>query len=163
MRTLLKKDATRHEPFEVSQAVGDVVKLIKGKAVSRRISIDVDLAADLAPILGDRIQFQQVLLNLLMNACDAVQDIDSSLRRVVLRTGRRDAMALVQVHDRGVGLSDREVALVFEPFYTTKRDGMGLGLSISREIVQAHGGTLEAMRNPDHGMTFSATFPLFLP
>jgi two-component system sensor kinase FixL len=72
-------------------------------------------------------------------------------------------MALVQVHDRGVGLSDREVALVFEPFYTTKRDGMGLGLSISREIVQAHGGTLEAMRNPDHGMTFSATFPLFLP
>jgi signal transduction histidine kinase len=159
MRTLLKKEATRQEPFDVSGAVVDVVKLISGNAVSRRIAIDLDLAADLAPVLGDRTQFQQVLLNLLLNACDAVQDAEPQRRRVSLRAEQRARMALFQVRDRGAGLSDGEIARVFEPFYTTKRDGMGLGLSICRTIVQAHGGTLDAMRNADQGMTFSATFP----
>jgi len=163
MRTLLKKEATRHEPFEVQAAVADVVKLIKGKAMSCRIDLDVHLAAAPAEILGDRTQFQQVLLNLLMNACDAVQDSDPSMRRVGLRVESAGGMAAVHVQDRGAGLSPRELEVVFEPFYTTKRDGLGLGLSICRTIVQTHGGTLTATRNQDRGMTFSATFPLPQP
>ena len=163
MRTLLKKDRSRHEPFDAYAAVSDVLKLMKGNAASRRIVIDVHRATRLGPILGDRTQFQQVLLNLLMNACDAVQEVDPSLRRVSLRTAQSGVMAVVEVSDRGPGLSDGEIAGVFEPFYTTKRDGMGLGLSICRVIVQAHGGTLEATRNPGGGMTFSATFRLFMP
>ena len=85
MRTLLKKEATQHEPFDVDAAVSDVVKLIKGNAVSRHIAIDLELAADLAPVVGDRTQFQQVLLNLLLNACDAVQNAEPSERRISLR------------------------------------------------------------------------------
>jgi len=98
-----------------------------------------------------------------MNACDATQEQDTSRRRVGLRTARRDQMAVVEVSDQGNGLSNSELALIFEPFYTTKRDGMGLGLSICSAIVRAHGGTLEVARNPNAGMTFTAGFPFSLP
>ncbi len=162
MRTLLKKDPSRHEAFHVNGAVADVVKLVKNRAVSRHIVVDLDLDAGLTTIVGDRVQFQQVLLNLLINACDAVQDAELPMRRVSLRTLRGDGMAMVEVRDQGPGLQDDELVRVFEPFYTTKRDGLGLGLSICRAIVQAHGGALEAARNHDRGMTFSATFPILL-
>jgi len=81
-------------------------------------------------------------------------------RHVSLRTSRRDNLAVIDVTDRGHGLSDDALAGIFAPFFTTKRDGMGLGLSICQLIMGAHGGALEAMRNPSHGMTFSATFPM---
>jgi len=161
MRTLLKKGATRYEPLEVNTTVTEVVKLVQGNAVGRRILLEVELASDIAPVLGDRIQIQQVVLNLLMNAFDAVQERDVGQRHVRLRTSPGDQAALVEVTDRGHGLSDDVLALIFEPFYTTKQDGMGLGLSISRAIVGAHGGKLDAVRNPEVGMTFSASFPLW--
>jgi C4-dicarboxylate-specific signal transduction histidine kinase len=94
-----------------------------------------------------------------MNACDAVQDNAPQFRRVSLRTVREPGGMAVQVKDSGAGLSDEELARIFEPFYTTKADGMGLGLSICRAIVAAHGGTLDASRNSDKGMTFSVAFP----
>ena len=159
MRALLKKGSTRHEPIEINATVADVVRLIRGDAASRGISIDVDLAADLGPVVGDRIQVQQVVLNLLMNACDAVQGQETWSRRVGLKTARNGTAAIVEVRDRGAGLTDAELGRIFEPFYTTKPDGMGLGLSICRAIVGTHGGTLEAVRHPDGGMTLSATFP----
>jgi PAS domain S-box-containing protein len=160
LRTLLKRGVSRHEPFDVNGAVTEVVQLLKGSLVSRRVTIDVESRDDLPPILGDRIQFQQVLLNLLMNAADALQGVEPSQRRITLRSASRNPLALVQVIDRGSGLSDDEIARIFEPFYTTKPDGMGLGLAICRTIVQAHGGALDAERNPEGGMTFSATFRL---
>ena len=161
MRTLLKKGGTRYEPLEVNTTVTEVVKLVQGNAVGRRIALDVELASDIAPVMGDRIQVQQVVLNLLMNAFDAVQERDIDERRVCVRTAPREQAAVVEVTDRGSGLSDEALALIFEPFYTTKKDGMGLGLSISRAIVGAHGGSLDAMRNPEAGMTFSASFPFW--
>jgi two-component system, LuxR family, sensor kinase FixL len=110
--------------------------------------------------MGDRIQIQQVVLNLLMNAFDAVQPFEPAHRLVFLRTCCRDSTAVVEVSDRGAGLSDTDLSRIFEPFYTTKRDGIGLGLSICQAIVAAHGGTLDTTRNPVTGMTFSACFPV---
>jgi signal transduction histidine kinase len=160
MRALLKKGAAHHEPVDLNDAVSDVVKLIHPNAVGRRIVLEVDLAAGLEPVPGDRVQIQQVVLNFLMNAFDAVQLREPIARRVRLRTSVRDRFGIIEVSDQGPGLSDESLATIFEPFHTTKPDGMGLGLWICRGIVAAHGGTLSASRNTDVGMTFSATFPL---
>jgi len=161
VRTLLRKTPTRYEPVEVNSTVGDVVKLIQNSAVRRGILIDVDLTSGMRPVRGDRTQIQQVVLNLLMNACDAVQANERALRRVSLRTAPHGERIAVEVSDKGRGLTDDDIERIFEPFYTTKHDGMGLGLSICRSIVNAHGGTLDATRNTRTGMTFSATFPLW--
>jgi PAS domain S-box-containing protein len=161
IRALLRKTPTRYEQVEINSTVGEVVRLIQNSAIRRGILVDVELTPDLRPVRGDRTQIQQVVLNLLMNACDAVQGNERPLRRVSLRTVPRGDRMIVEVSDRGRGLSDAELERVFEPFYTTKHDGMGLGLSICRTIVGAHGGTLDAARNAENGMTFSATFPLW--
>ena len=160
MRTLLRKSPTLYEPVEVNSTVRDVVKLVQGNAAARRIALDVELGAGIDSVSGDRTQIQQVLLNLLLNAFDAVQTRDVIHRKVQVRTTRRDSEAVIEVTDQGAGLADEELALIFEPFFTTKRDGLGLGLSICRAIVGAHGGTLDAVRNPETGMTFSASFPI---
>ena len=160
MRTLLKKSATLYEPIDVNSTVRDVLKLIQGNALGRRILLDVELASDLDPVLGDRIQIQQVVINLLLNAFDAVQEHEAPDRRVRLQTARRDATAVIEVSDHGAGLSDETLERIFDPFYTTKRDGLGLGLSICRTIVGAHGGMLDVTRNPGRGLTFAAAFPL---
>jgi PAS domain S-box-containing protein len=160
LRTLLKRSTTEHEPIELNAAVADVVTLVRNNAAGRRIRIDVELEADLGPVLGSRPQVQQVVLNLVMNAFDAVQDLEPALRRVTLKTTRRDRAAAVEVCDRGTGITDEQLARVFEPFYTTKREGLGLGLAICRAIVGAHGGTIEGTR-ADKGMIFTATFPVW--
>jgi len=146
-------------PVEINETVSDVVKLIKFNAVRRGIRIACELSADAMPVAGDRVQVQQVVLNVLMNACDAVQDNERSFRDVSLRTAAGPDGMVISVKDSGAGLPDDDLAQIFEPFYTTKSDGMGLGLSICRAIVGAHGGTLEAMRNPARGMTFRVMFP----
>jgi two-component system, LuxR family, sensor kinase FixL len=163
IRTLLKKEATQFEPVGINETVGDVVRLVNTSAERRGIRISLALAPASPPVRGDRVQVQQVVLNLLMNACDAVQDNAPQFRRVSLRTVSGTDGMTVAVKDSGAGLSDDELARIFEPFYTTKTDGMGLGLSICRAIVAAHGGTLDASRNPDKGMTFSVTFPYSQP
>ena len=159
VRTLLRKDMTRFEPVEINSTVSDVVKLIENSAARRGICIDAELAAETWPVRGDRIQVQQVVLNLLMNACDAVEPNEKVNRRVSLTTTAAEDGMIVQIRDCGSGLSDDELSRVFEPFFTTKRDGIGLGLSICRTIVDAHAGSLGATRNSDRGMTFSVSFP----
>jgi two-component system sensor kinase FixL len=162
-RTFLRKGAPRYEPVDMNSMVSEVVKLVRSNTAERRITLDVDLTPGMDPVLGDRVQIQQVMINLLMNAFDAVQEREPADRRVLLRTSPREKAVTVDVRDRGQGLSDEALALIFEPFYTTKRNGMGLGLSICRAIMTAHGGMLEAVRNPDRGMTFSARFPTWRP
>jgi PAS domain S-box-containing protein len=161
LRTLLKKGATHYEPIDINSAVHEVAKLALGNALSRRIRLDILVSTEVAPVLADRIQFQQVVLNLLINAFDAVQEQEASFRRVTLRTFVRDRAAVLEVHDFGLGLSDSELPRVFEAFYSTKNGGMGLGLSICKAIVGAHGGTIDAVRNPGRGMTFSVTYPFW--
>jgi C4-dicarboxylate-specific signal transduction histidine kinase len=163
VRSLLKKESTRYESVDLNQTIREVVRLVQGTAISRRIVLDVDLSPAAKVVLGDRVQLQQVVLNLLLNAFDAVEAREPDARRVTLRTTTHDDQAVVAVIDQGVGLTDAGLSRMFEPFYTTKRDGMGLGLSICQAIVGAHGGALRAERNTDCGMTLLASFPALLP
>jgi two-component system sensor kinase FixL len=160
MRSLLKKGDAQHEKFDINGIVGTVLKLVEGHIAARRISLVTELAPTADAIVGDRVQVQQVALNLLMNAFDAAHECAPDNRRVRLRTARRDTTAVIDVSDWGAGLSDEALAGIFEPFQTTKREGLGLGLWICRQIMTAHGGTLSAARNPDGGMTFTAAFPI---
>jgi signal transduction histidine kinase len=120
------------------------------------------LAPDLPPVMGDRIQLQQVLLNLLLNAAEAVREVPPERRLVVRSTvdEREDgAWAVVAVEDAGVGFGEAEAPRMFEAFYTTKPGGLGMGLSISRSIIDSHRGRLWATANPDHGATFHLAMP----
>lgn len=159
MAAMLKKGTSRNEALDVNRTVGEVITLVQSNAISRRITVDVHLDAGIAPVCGDRIQIQQVVLNLLMNAFDAVSECALENRQVRIQTLSRARAAVIEVSDLGAGLSEAVLAEIFEPFYTTKRDGLGLGLWICRGIVTAHGGTLDARCNPGPGMTFSATLP----
>ena len=160
MRLLLKKGETRVEPLNLNAILDAVMKLVESHVITRRIALVTERAPIDGHVLGDSVQVQQVALNLLMNAFDAVQDCEPGRRRVTLRTSQRNDTAVIEVVDCGVGLNDDVLRRVFEPFQTTKREGIGLGLWICHEIVSAHGGTLGAMRNTAGGMTFTAAFPL---
>ena len=158
VRALLKKEATEFGPVEIGPSIGDAVRLVRGTAERRGIRIVVQ-PENIPPVRGDRVQVQQVLLNLLLNACDAVAENEPELRRIHLRTVAEAQHVAVHVEDHGPGLEDHELERIFDPFYTTKAEGLGLGLSISRAIVAAHQGSLHASRNPERGMTFSVKLP----
>jgi PAS domain S-box-containing protein len=156
MRGLLRKERREYAPIDVNAIVDDVLKLVHSNLIERRISIGVELGADLPSVLGDRVQLQQVVLNILMNAADAVSAAEhADDRRVIVTTAASGARVSVAVADRGGGVTDVELDRMFDPFFTTKADGMGLGLSISRTIMDAHGGQISARRNSDRGLTCS--------
>jgi PAS domain S-box-containing protein len=155
LRTLLRKETSEYRSLDINDSVEEIVKLIRTDAIERQISFDIDLCPNLPPVLGDRVQLQQVTLNLLMNAFDAVRDRNVGARQVTLRTCPVDGRVAVTVTDAGFGLNADQMAQVFEPFYTTKVDGMGLGLSICQTIIAAHDGAISAERNAGPGMTFS--------
>lgn len=163
LRLLLKKDRREYVPVDVNAIVADVVELVHSDLVGRQVALEVTLAPDLPSVLGDRIQLQQVMLNLLINAGEAIRPAGVGGGQVNLSTAREGDRVLVSVADDGIGASDEQLERMFEPFYTTKTDGMGLGLSISRTILDAHAGTIAARRNADRGLTCSfslAALPL---
>ena len=127
------------------------------------IALQVSLAADLPQVLADRVQLQQVLINLLVNAAEAMRDVPTDRRRLVVRGACEPiddhAWAVITVEDTGVGLQELQADRLFEPFYSTKPGGLGMGLSISRSIVESHGGRLWATANPEHGATFHLALP----
>ena len=152
LRSLLRKDRRDYARVDVNPLVSEVVALAHSDVVRRQITLDVVLSPELSPVFGDRIQLQQVVLNLLMNACEAVRTVDAGQRYVSLTTAENDGLVIVSVSDGGVGIADEQLEKMFEPFYTTS-EGLGLGLSICRTIIDAHGGQLSARRNPDRGLT----------
>ncbi len=155
LRDLLTKGTTEHAPLDVTTLIDEVLRLVRGEIVAHRIQIEMDLEDCVPFVLGDRVQIQQVVLNLLINAFEGVRDLEVPERRVILRMRTIGREVVVSVGDNGVGLSEDELPQIFEPFYTTKPGGMGLGLAICQAIVTAHGGELTAERNGDRGMTFS--------
>jgi C4-dicarboxylate-specific signal transduction histidine kinase len=163
MRGLIKKRPAQHQPVDLGASVAEVVTLAENHAAVRRIGLDVDLPAAGLMVLGDRIEIQQVVLNLLLNAFDAVQALPTPERRVRLDVSRHEGRAVLEVRDGGPGLPVEQMARLFEPFYTTKQEGLGLGLPICRAIVGAHDGTIEVRRNAGTGMTFSVAFPILMP
>jgi signal transduction histidine kinase len=144
----------------LNAVVQDTLRLVSIDATRRGVKLDIEVGA-VPWIRGDRIQIEQVLLNLVLNAMDATMDTPRYLRRVCVTTRRVDAQWIeLVVSDNGRGLPPEHEKHIFRPFFTTKKGGMGLGLSMSRSIVQAHGGSLQAHTAPDGGAIFTATFPV---
>jgi PAS domain S-box-containing protein len=161
LRALLKKGDPQLTVLDLNETVAEVVRLIRSDALARDISIRLELDPTLSPARGDRVQLQQVLLNLALNGMDAMQELRTRERTLVFRTAMdRPGGIRVSVRDSGVGIGGRDVEHMFQPFYTTKAGGMGIGLAIARSIIEAHDGKLEAANNPDGGATFSFTLPV---
>jgi len=163
IRALLSRSSVPHQPCDLGGVIRDVLLLVGPELGRQGITIEPSLATDLPPVMGDRVQLQQVLLNLLVNAAEAVRDVPPERRRLVVRSTfeQRDdgSWAVVAVEDAGVGFREEQAARLFEAFYTTKPDGLGMGLSISRSIIDGHRGRLWATANPDHGATFQFALP----
>lgn len=160
LRGFLKKGQLEFSTLDVGELVSQVARLVSSDAIIRNVVVRLDLAIGLPPIGGDRVQLQQVVLNLLMNGLDAMRECDASERTLVLRTFMASpASVVVAVTDSGVGIKEADLEQVFHAFYTTKPDGLGMGLAIARSIVEAHGGQLDARSNPEGGATFSFTLP----
>jgi signal transduction histidine kinase len=151
--------ATKNE-VALNDAIAEVVDMIRDQAVKHGISVRTELAQSLPSIQGDQVQLQQVVLNLIVNAIEAMSGTSQATRELLIRTEAGGAgNVLVIVADSGPGLAPTALAKLFEPFYTTKPEGLGLGLSICRSIVEAHGGQLSARANAPHG----AVFQFFVP
>ena len=161
MRALLKRHELEVIRLDVGDVIGDVVTLMRADAVSRHVKLDVDIAGDLPPVRGDRVHLQQVLLNLVLNGMDALNGATQEDRRVTV-TARPNGIATVEVAvgDTGPGIPADMLANVFDPFFSTKSNGMGMGLPISRTIVEAHGGQLWAENNHGQGATLRFTLPI---
>jgi len=161
LRSLLKKNKPTFETLDINTLTNDTVTLIMPHITAKNKVIRLELDSNLITIQGDRIQLQQVLLNLISNSLEAMEDSDS--RELLIRTSLKDAdTILVQVKDSGCGIPEENKPKLFAHFFTSKPDGLGMGLSISRSIVEAHGGHLEAENNPDRGATFYFTIPIHM-
>ncbi|MFZ2356353.1 MAG: ATP-binding protein, partial [Candidatus Omnitrophota bacterium] len=160
LRVLLKKNKPAFESLDINVLINDTVTLIMTHITVRNKVIKFDLDRDLPYIQGDRIQLQQVLLNLISNSLEAMDERSDS-RELLIRTSRKDNdTIMVDVTDSGCGISAENMNKLFTHFFTSKADGLGMGLSISRSIVEAHGGYLKAKNNPDRGATFYFTIPV---
>jgi PAS domain S-box-containing protein len=160
IRDLLHKTISENAVININDTVHEVIALIGSDVLRNRVELKVDLQADLPRVLGDRVQLQQVILNLILNAKDAMSGEQTDQRELQITSGRDSAGAVVvSVRDTGQGFDPMNAERIFDPFFTTKPDGMGLGLSISRTIIETHGGTLWATRNEDKGATVQFTLP----
>ncbi|MGR4925795.1 ATP-binding protein [Bradyrhizobium sp. CAR08] len=159
MRSLLKKAPFELKNFDLNEVVEETIRFFSALAVSRNFKMANVLTQNALPILGDRIQLQQVILNLVVNGIDAMKDTPDENRIITIRTSRVENFAQLTVSDRGSGIPEDKLKEVFEPFFTSKPEGMGMGLSIARTIIEAHNGQISA-RNRDHG---GATFQIRLP
>jgi two-component system sensor kinase FixL len=161
MRALMKPGKRNDEVIDFNQIVTETVRLLQSEAILRKTKLTIEVAPNLPAVFGDRIQLQQVLMNLLMNAFDAMEEHKPGDRHLSVGVSQAGSRSLeICVRDSGVGLDDESYQRVFEPFYSTKKGGMGMGLSISKTIVQSHGGKLWAQNNRGPGAAFYFTVPV---
>jgi len=160
LRGLFSRKNVAFEPFDLNEAVEEVIALLLGELQRNRVVLKPDLTADLPAVLGDRIQVQQVILNLIRNGSDAMSAVDDRPRELLIKTESDEGSAVrLSVKDTGVGFDRLTEEKLFEAFYTTKGDGMGIGLSVSRSIMESHRGRLWAIRNEGPGATFWLSIP----
>jgi two-component system cell cycle sensor histidine kinase/response regulator CckA len=159
LRALLRKAESPRQPVDVGDVVREVIDLAVGEFTSRRITVKSAIAPASPPVLADRVQLQQVVLNLVLNACDAMNSTDENDRQLMFSTRADHGFIELAVSDRGPGIPDSQLERVFEPFVTFREQGLGLGLAISRSIVTAHGGSIQAENNADGGATFRCLLP----
>ncbi len=160
IRALTKRTALPREKLDLNETIREIQAIVRDEAAKKSVAIRTELADDLPVVTGDRVQLQQVLLNLILNAMDAMSSVTDRPRQLVISTRKIDPdQVQVSLEDSGTGLDPDAIARIFEPFYTTKASGMGMGLSISRTIVQNHGGRLWATANDGPGTSFHFTLP----
>jgi signal transduction histidine kinase len=160
IRSFAKKAPPQKEPLDINQTIDEVIELVRSEAQRNRVSIQTQLATKLPLIFGDRIQLQQVILNLMMNAIEAMAEISGNQRELlILSENDQSSRVRIALRDSGAGLNPESLNDIFTPFYTTKPEGVGMGLAICRSIVDGHGGRLWATANDDRGATFQFTLP----
>lgn len=160
IRALFKKEPLAKDWLDMNELIRELTVFVRDEAIRQHISLCTDLAPDLPRTLGDRVQLQQVLLNLIMNGMDAMSQMTGRPKQLLIRSRKKSPVdILVAVEDSGIGLSREAAEKIFDPFFTTKPDGIGMGLSISRSIVESHRGQLWALPSPSGGATFEFTIP----
>jgi C4-dicarboxylate-specific signal transduction histidine kinase len=160
VRLLFQKGARQHELVDLNEVIREMILLLRSETVRYNISMGADLALDLPQVLADRVQLQQVMMNLMLNSIDAMKNVDGS-RELIIKSRRSDnEHLLLSVSDTGVGLPPDQTDQIFNAFFTTKSHGTGLGLSISRSIVESHGGRLWFADNPPRGASFFLALPI---
>jgi signal transduction histidine kinase len=161
MRNHIKKAPPRRDSFDLNEAVREAIVMVRGVSARNRIAVNTHLMNELVPVQGDRVQLQQVIVNLILNAVDSMSSDEHGARElsIGIEQGQADGGVLVQVRDSGPGIDPRNVERVFEPFYTTKTGGVGMGLAICRSIINGHGGRLWVEANEPRGVVFQFTLP----
>jgi len=159
IRALLQKVPPQMEQLDVNVVIREVLTLAGNELLRSGIAVQTDLAPDVPNVFGDRVQLQQVLLNLILNGIDAMRTITHRPRELRIKSAKHPDGVLIQVHDSGDGVNPEQANHIFEPFFTTKPQGIGIGLSVGRSIVEAHGGRLWFTPGPSHGVVFQFTVP----
>jgi signal transduction histidine kinase len=164
IRSQFEKGSLNPETLDGNEMIRETLALLRDEAVRYNISVRMELAADLPPIVGDRVQLQQVAMNLIVNSIEAMRDVDGT-REMTIKSQRaeNEQGVLVSVSDTGQGFPPQLVEQIFDPFFTTKPHGTGMGLRISRSIIESHGGRLWAVGSPDRGATFHLNLPAAIP
>jgi C4-dicarboxylate-specific signal transduction histidine kinase len=160
LRDLLGRQKFERNEFDLNEVLNDLESIIRAEARRRGVTLEIRRAPEALAIVGDRIQIQQVLINLVLNAMDAVADESEARRAVVVSVAKGESGAVLAVRDRGRGIAPEHRTKLFESFFSTKRNGMGLGLSITRTIVEAHGGRIWVESGPEEGTLFQVELPL---
>jgi signal transduction histidine kinase len=158
IRALVRKTEFEKAPLDINQVIHEVISLAQHEAVQKGVTLRLELADDLPLVSGDRVQLQQVILNLIMNGVEAMASVADQGRELLVYSRQHGSdQVLIAVQDSGVGIDRENLKKIFDPFYTTKSQGMGMGLAISRSIVENHGGKLWALPNDGPGATFQFT------
>ena len=162
IRTLTKKAEIERVALDVNDVIKEVIALVQGELTSHLVSLQLELAPTLPTIMADRVHLQQVVINLVMNGIEAMQSVTDRPRQLVIQSRQGETQQVhVSVTDCGVGISNENVGRLFEAFFTTKSSGLGMGLSICRSIIEAHGGRLWVTPNVPFGATFEFTLPVY--
>jgi signal transduction histidine kinase len=160
IRSMSKKDESKRQLIDINEVAREMIALLRNEAHMYSIAVLNDLDVNLPKVIADSVQVQQVIMNLMMNAFDAMKNVDRTRELVVRSRRAEDQYLMISVSDSGVGLPSEETNQIFDAFFTTKSQGLGMGLRISRSIVESHGGRLWATDNSPHGATFSFTLPI---
>ncbi len=160
VRRLVARSSPSRDRVDLAEAIDDVLELLRNEIRKNQILLRTELANDLPLVAGDRVQLQQVILNFVMNAIEALADVSADVRELLVSAAAAESKITVSVRDTGMGIAPARLDRIFEAFYTTKPNGMGMGLAISRSIIEAHGGSVYAAQNFPHGTVFGFTLPL---
>lgn len=162
LRHWLRKGEGQQRSLNINELIEDVLKLVRSYLMKQQVTATTNFAQNLPAVTGDSAELQQLLVNLVVNACDAMTSCDTGERHLLIRTEAPDGSAevIVSVTDSGSGIRKEDLERIFEPFVTTKKNGVGLGLSVCRSIIAAHGQKLWATNNPDRGATFHFILPV---